>query len=99
IGAWSIEHPGMRPDFAQVFPRHLQTLRESYFEQRKKVLKKTNEDLLIYLADGADKVRGTIDRESFDRVETTIKTLETRYGYCARCARDAISFLLRKRYA
>src|SRR5262249_29551958 len=24
IGAWSIEHPGQRPDYAQVFPRHLQ---------------------------------------------------------------------------
>ncbi len=31
IGAWSIEHPGQRPDYSTVFPRQLQQLRESYF--------------------------------------------------------------------
>jgi predicted Ser/Thr protein kinase len=98
IGAWSIEHPGQKPDWAQVFPRQLQLLRESYFEQRKKIVKKTNEDLLVYLADGADRSRGRIDKESFERVETTLGNLRSRYGYCERCARDAVSYLLRKRY-
>jgi len=99
IGAWSIEHPGQKIDLAQVFPRQLQQLREAYFEQRKKILKKTNEDLLIYLADGKEATRARLDRESFDRVETTLSNLQTRYGYCTRCAKDAVSYLLRKRYA
>jgi predicted Ser/Thr protein kinase len=98
IGAWSIEHPGQKPDFPQVFPRQLQMLRESYFEQRKKILKKTNEDLLFTLAEGNDVARARLDKESFDRVDTTLRNLESRYGYCPRCARDAVSFLLRKRY-
>jgi predicted Ser/Thr protein kinase len=98
IGAWSLEHPGQKIDYAQVFPRQLQLLRDSYFEQRKKVVKKTIEDTLVYLADGADKVRARLDRESFERVETTLRTLETKYGYCNRCSRDAISYLLRRRY-
>jgi predicted Ser/Thr protein kinase len=99
IGAWSIEHPGQKVDYVQVFPRQLQQLREAYFEQRKKVLKKTNEDLLIYLADGKDATRARLDRESFDRVETTLSNLQARYGYCPKCAKDAVSYLLRKRYA
>jgi predicted Ser/Thr protein kinase len=99
IGAWSIEHPGQKVDLPQVFPRQLQLLRESYFEQRKKILKKTNEDLLVYLADGADKTRIRLDKESFERVETTLANLKSRYGYCERCAKDAVSYLLRKRYA
>jgi predicted Ser/Thr protein kinase len=99
IGAWSIEHPGQKVDFTVVFPRQLQQLREAYFDQRKKVLKKTNEDLLVYLAEGPAATRLRIDRESFDRVETTLQNLETRYGYCRNCARDAVSYLLRKRYA
>jgi serine protein kinase len=82
-----------------VFPRQLQLLRDSYFEQRKKVVKKTIEDTLVYLADGADKMKGRLERESFERVETTLRTLETKYGYCQRCARDAISYLMRRRYA
>jgi predicted Ser/Thr protein kinase len=99
IGAWSIEHPGKKPDFTEVFPRHVQLLREGYFEQRKKVLKKTHEDILVYLAEGGDKTRARLDRESFDRVETTLKTLVDKYGYCHKCAKDAVSYLLRKRYA
>jgi predicted Ser/Thr protein kinase len=99
IGAWSIEHPGQKVDYVQVFPRQLQQLREAYFEQRKKILKKTNEDLLIYLADGKEATRARLDRESFDRVETTLSNLQSRYAYCPRCAKDAVSYLLRKRYA
>ncbi|MFI5289695.1 MAG: serine protein kinase PrkA, partial [Polyangia bacterium] len=104
IGAWSIEHAGQggagqRVDYAQVFPRQLQLLREAYFEQRKKLLKKTNEDLLVYLADGAEKTRARMDKESLEQVETTIANLKARHGYCEKCAKDAVSYLLRKRYA
>jgi predicted Ser/Thr protein kinase len=98
IAAWSIEHPGQKIDFLAVFPRHLQQLRESYFEQRKKVLKKTLEDVLQYLTDGAEPMKNRIDKEAFERVETTLRNLETTYGYCRNCARDAVSYLLRKRY-
>jgi serine protein kinase len=99
IGAWSLEHPGQKLDFAQVFPRQLQQLRDAYFDQRKKVVKKTTEDLLVYLAEGADKTRARIEKESFERVETTLGNLRTRYGYCDRCVRDAVSYLWRKRYS
>jgi predicted Ser/Thr protein kinase len=99
IAAWSIEHPGQKVDYVAVFPRQLQQLRESYFEQRKKVVKKTIDDLLQYLADGADKLKLRLDREAFDRVETTLSNLKARYGYCEHCARDAVSYLMRKRYA
>jgi predicted Ser/Thr protein kinase len=99
IAAWSIEHPGQKIDFGKVFPRQLQQLREAYFEQRKKVVKKTNEDILQYLADGAERLRTRLDREGFERVETTLHNLKTKYGYCENCARDSVSYLLRKRYA
>jgi predicted Ser/Thr protein kinase len=98
IGAWSIEHPGQKPDFAKVFPQYLQTLRDAYFEQQKKVVKKTMEEVLLYLTDGVDKARGELERESFARVETTLKNMKERFGYCELCSKDAISFLLRRRY-
>jgi len=99
IAAWSIEHPGQKVEFTKVFPRQLQQLREAYFELRKKVVKKTNEDLLQYLADGPERLRTRLDREAFERVETTLQNLKDTYGYCESCARDTVSYLLRKRYA
>jgi predicted Ser/Thr protein kinase len=99
IGAWSIEHPGQRPDYAMVFPRHLQALRESYFSERKKILKKTQEDTLVYLAEGPERGRVILGNEAVDRVELMLRNLETRYGYNRDSARDAVSFLLRRKYA
>jgi predicted Ser/Thr protein kinase len=96
IGAWSIDHSGQKPIYSEIFPKHFSLLRESYFEQRKKIVKKTNEDLLVMLTDGAERIS---DKESRARAETTMANLREKYGYCEKCGKEAISLLLRKRYA
>lgn len=98
IASWSIDHPGQKIDYGTVFPRQLQQLREAYFDQRKKLVKKTVDDVLQFLTDGADKMRNRIDKEAFERVETTIRNMKEKFGYCDHCARDAVSYLMRKRY-
>lgn len=96
IGAWSIDHPNQKPIYSEIFPKHFALLRESYFDQRKKLVRKTNEDLLVLLTDGADRIG---DREARQRAEQTLANLRDRFGYCERCAKEAASLLLRKRYA
>jgi hypothetical protein len=96
IAAWSIDHPGEKLDFAQVFPQHFQKLRDAYFDEKKKVLKKTHEDLVRFVTDGPS--GSGLDTEARARVETTLETLRTRFGYCPDCAREATALLLRKRY-
>jgi len=51
--------------------------------------------MLVFLAEGGQR----LDRESLARVETTLKNLRERYGYCDKCAKDAVSYLLKKRYS
>jgi predicted Ser/Thr protein kinase len=94
IGAWSIDNPNSKPSYGDIFPKHFQLLRESYFEQRKKIVKKTNQDLLILLTDGAER----LEREARVRAEETLAGLLDKHGYCKKCAKEALSFLLRKRY-
>ncbi len=98
IGAWSIDHPNQKPDYAVVFPRQFQLLRDAYFELRTKLVKKTAQDLLVFLADGAGALQ-SVDRESRERVETTLTNLKERYGYCDHCAREVVSYLARRHYA
>ena len=98
IGAWSIDHPNQKPDYSQVFPRQFQLLRDSYFDQQKKLVRKTAQNLLVFLAEGSAAMQ-SVDRESRERVETTLNNLKDRYGYCEKCAREAVSYLLRRRYA
>ncbi len=94
IGAWVIDHPSQKPSYSEIFPKHFQLLREATFEQRKKIVKKTNQDLLVLLTDGPDR----LDPQARVRAETTLTNLRETYGYCERCAKEAVSFLMRKRY-
>ncbi|HEY3351902.1 MAG TPA: serine protein kinase PrkA [Polyangia bacterium] len=96
IGAWSIDHPNQKPSYADVFPKAFTALRESYYEQQKKVLKRTGEDLLVYVTDGAHAIG---DSDARSRAEHAMHNLKERYGYCEKCAKEAVSLLLRQRYA
>ena len=78
-----------------IFPRPIANLREAFFGERKKQIRKNNEDLLIYLVDGPDKMPTDIAEAS----QRTIETLKSRFGYCDHCAKDAILALVRKRYS
>jgi predicted Ser/Thr protein kinase len=95
VGAWSLDHPGRRPDYEQIFPRPIAELREAFFHDRKKQVRKINEDLLVFLVDGPAKM----DADAASAARSTLETLKTRFGYCEFCAKDAILALVRKRYA
>ena len=96
IGAWSIDNPHRMPDYAQVFPRQYQTLREAYYEQRKKTLFKGAADLVEFLAEG--RLPSSADKDAEERVSTTLTNLRETYGYCDKCAREAVTLLVKKRY-
>ena len=95
IGAWSLDHPGKKPDYERIFPRPIAHLREAFFGDRKKQIRKINEDLLVYLVDGPA-------RMAADAAEASAKTidgLKQRFSYCEHCAKDAVLALVRKRYS
>ena len=95
IGAWSLDHQNQRPDYEQIFPRPLAELREAFFAERKKVVRKINEDILIYLVDGP----GHMSPDAATASRRTLGTLQSRFGYCEHCAKDAVLALVRKRYS
>jgi RNA polymerase-binding transcription factor DksA len=69
-------------------------LRDHYFEERKRVLRRNKENVLKYLSEE----RGSLSSREQTQVESTLKTMHERYGYCEHCAKDAILFLMKKRY-
>jgi serine protein kinase len=95
VGAWSLGHPGKRPDYEAIFPSPIAHLREAFFTDRKKQIRKINEDLLVYLVDGPGQLQG----DALEAVTSTLGTLKSRFGYCEHCAKDAIIALVRKRYS
>lgn len=95
IGAHRLDNPDAPMDYARIFPELFKHLRAHFFEERKRVLRKNTENLLKVLSDDRS---GLTSRETA-QVDTTLKTMVAKYGYCEHCAKDAILFLMRKRYA
>jgi serine protein kinase len=95
IGAFRLDHPDSAEiDLQAIFPDLFRRLRAHYYEERKRQVRKSKDDLLRYLADD----RAGLDEKARRRVEDMLETLRKRYGYCDHCAQDAIRFLLRRRY-
>jgi len=92
IGAWSLDNPGRRPDYERIFPGPIADLREAFFGERKRQVNRINQDLLVYLVDGPDKM----SPDDVTAVRTTLDNLKQRFGYCDKCAKDAVLALLKK---
>jgi len=94
IGAHRIENPTAEIDYSQIFPDLFRRLRDHFYDERKRTLRKNSEKLLRYLGDEREKL---VPRET-EQVESTLAAMKSRYGYCEHCAKDAIGLLLAKRY-
>jgi predicted Ser/Thr protein kinase len=95
IGAFRLDHPDAKEiDFVRIFPDLFRRLRDHYFEERKRQLRRSREDVLRYLSDEREQLEAKARRQ----VEETLKAMRERYGYCQHCAQDAILFLMRRRY-
>jgi predicted Ser/Thr protein kinase len=94
VGAFRVDHPGAEVDTAAIFPDLFRKLREHYFEERKREISRSKDQLLRYVSGEAAQLDDRARRD----VERTLTTLRDRYGYCEHCARDAVLFLLRRRY-
>ncbi len=95
IGAFRLDHPDAAEiDYVAIFPDLFRRLRDHYYEERKRQLRRSREEVLRYLSDE----RSGLDEKARRRVEDTLRNLRERYGYCEGCAQDAVLFLLRRRY-
>ncbi|MBX5480354.1 MAG: serine protein kinase PrkA [Myxococcaceae bacterium] len=96
IGAHRLDNPDAPTlDYPRVFPDVFRRLRSHFYEERKRTLKRNAENVLRYLSDE----RHLLTSKERTQVEQTLQTMQQRYGYCEHCAKDAILFLVRERYA
>ena len=94
IAAYSIDHPGEQIDYRKTFPNLFVALQRKFYEERQQQIRRIQEMLLRYFEDEKDKM----DPSEVESVETTLRNLKHRYGYCDQCAREAVAFLLSNRY-
>jgi predicted Ser/Thr protein kinase len=94
IGAHRIDHPDGEIDYSQIFPDLFRRLRDHFFDERKRTLRRNSEKMLRYLGDE----RAQLNAKEISQVESTLTSMKDRFGYCDHCAKDAVLLLLTKRY-
>ncbi|HUH03977.1 MAG TPA: hypothetical protein VML75_18400 [Kofleriaceae bacterium] len=94
IGAWALDNVGEKPDYTRIFSGYFQKLRDSYFDERKKEVRREVIDLLALLAGDEKK----LDDEGRARARASVQRLADLYGYNEDSARDLVGLLARERY-
>lgn len=95
IGAWRIDNPEAPVDYAKIFPELFKRLSDHFFEERKRQLKRNVENVLKFLSDE----QGSLSAREQQAAKDTLSQMNSRFGYTESSAKDAIVFLVRKRYA
>ncbi len=95
IGAWRIDNRDLEVDYARIFPDLFKRLSEHFYVERKRTLQHNAENILKFLSDD----RAGLSTKEQTQVRSTLDLMASKYGYTDPSARDAIVFLMKKRYA
>ncbi len=93
VAAYAIDNPGSKPEYARLFPRYIDRLRESYYGERRKQITTILEDILALIEEGP---QPPADR--MGAAKTALERMKSTYGYDDESARDALRELRRDRY-
>jgi predicted Ser/Thr protein kinase len=94
VGAWRIDNPTPEVDYSRIFPDLFKRLSAHFFEERKRQLRKNVEGVLKYLSDD----RSGLPPKEQQQARSTLDEMARRFGYTDPSARDALVFLLKRRY-
>lgn len=95
VGAYALDNPNTPVAYARIFSSQLKRMEKHYFARQQARIARLNENLLKYLGDRKRELSDEARRE----VEGVLERMERRFGYAPECTRDAVSLLMRTRYA
>ncbi len=91
IAAYSLDNPHEPIRYDTLFPDVYNTLKQSFYSERDRVLRGVENNML---RQGSDDFEFLSSTEQAQVVEA-LDTMNSRYGYCHSCAKDVIAFVLR----
>ena len=79
--------------YARVFPEFWAKLEKHYYEGQKSLLTKMHDAVVVYENDDVEPTG-----EGAKLARQTIDNMKSRLGYCEKCAKEVIIFLMRQKY-
>jgi len=89
VGAFRIDHPEAKVTYGELFPEIVDALKREFFTQRREQVLQVEQHLMRI---GEEELK-SLDPELQRRVRATVANLQSRFGYCDGCAREAIHFV------
>ncbi len=95
VGAWRIDNPVGNVEYRRIFPDLFKRLSDHFYDERKRTLRINVENTLKYLGDE----RASLSTREQQQVKQTLERMISKYGHTEASARDAVVFLMKKRYS
>ena len=92
IGAFSVNHPGRKVNYRQLFPDILRKLKKDFYGARKGAIREIEDNLLLVDSPAWQ----SIPEEHREQVETTLTNMAERYGYTRTCSLEMARHCLAK---
>lgn len=97
VGAWSLDHPQEGVIYRRVFPEYWSRIEKHYYEGQKTILTKMHNALLALDSQQTPQPDDATSDGS-RLAKQTLENMKSKFGYCDACAKEVITFLMRKRY-
>ncbi len=94
VGAWSLDNINKAVVYEKIFPDFWKKLENFYFEKQKHLLTQMADAVRVF---GTDQEHDS-PLEAITLARKTLEQMKVRYGYPDAAAKEAINFLMKKRY-
>ncbi len=99
LGAYSLDNPGKKLEYVEVFPNLSEKLQESFRDEQKKTIQIISRNIVFYEAELTNKDDATpLSKENRKLIDNVIEALHTKYGHSKEGALMVMKALIKERY-
>jgi serine protein kinase len=104
LGAFSLDHPGKKIVYTEVFPGIVKKLQASFREEQKKQIKNLAKLLVFFIKETQDQKDGKVNKtaslteENRHTISQILNNLQNKWGYSAHGALSLFQYLIKERY-
>ena len=98
VGAYSLDNPGKKIIYTDVFPQLIKRLKESFRQEQKKVIKTLARHLIFFSTDTQKSIKNGLSLENHNLIKNTLQSLQTKYHYSQTGSLSILKYLIKEKY-
>ena len=98
VGAYSLDNPGKKIVYTNVFPQLTKRLKESFRQEQKKMIEALSRHLIFFSPDTQKSIENGLSLENHNLIKNILETLQTKYHYSQNGALSILKYLIKEKY-